>query len=238
MTDIAASRERDEEWEAASTLTVAGELVGCALVDPVSLGGPDRSLVLRCGTTSPTGPSTVVVKRYPDTAGGAASYARETAGLAEISLRQLSSAPTMPTASWSWRTSATGRPSRTCSSATTWQRPGTAHWAGPQPWGTPWGGAIPARPTSGRCSVGRESRTGTRFSPPARASTGCGALCRHRARRPSPVAEREHGQRPTAPLRRTSPPCGFSRLVTVTVVRGAHRLTSSPLVAPAPTTRS
>src|SRR5665647_3501210 len=85
MTDIAASRERDEEWEAASTLTVAGELVGCALVDPVSLGGSDRSLVLRCGTTSPTGPSTVVVKRYPDTAGGAASYARETAGLAEIS---------------------------------------------------------------------------------------------------------------------------------------------------------
>ncbi len=85
MTDIAASRERDEEREAASTLTVAGELVGCALVDPVSLGGPDRSLVLRCGTISPTGPSTVVVKRYPDTVGGAASYARETAGLAEIS---------------------------------------------------------------------------------------------------------------------------------------------------------
>ncbi|GEK22981.1 phosphotransferase [Cellulomonas xylanilytica] len=61
-----------------ATCVLASAALGVRVSDPQTLGGSDRSLVLRCAT--PTG--AVVVKKYPD--GSSSAFAREVAGLTAL----------------------------------------------------------------------------------------------------------------------------------------------------------
>ena len=127
--------------------------------------------MLRCGTSSPTGPSPIVVKRYPDTADGGAACAREVLGLAEIG-----SAPTLLGADGAHRVVVMedfGHGSTLADLLLGDDRTqlGMARWTWHRLWAMPWGDAIRTRSIFGRCSAGRESRTGTRFSRSVRAST-------------------------------------------------------------------